>query len=94
MKMTHPDIQMTSNELPRSKKGDAERGGQCHQDLLIYWTQWSVDQDGLLIKDECLNNTYDATLILDDLIHIWNLIFVPWQIWKKAAGNSAKCAFM
>ena len=24
------------------------KGGQCHQDLLIYWTQWSIDLDDLL----------------------------------------------
>ena len=45
------DIHMTSNE-PLISKGGAG-AGQCHQDLLIYWTQWSIDQDDLF--DECLN---------------------------------------
>ena len=30
------DIQATSNGVLRSKKGGGGKGGQCHQDLLIY----------------------------------------------------------
>ena len=37
----HPDdLQWTSK---------TEGGGQYHQDLLIYWTQWSIDLDDLQI---------------------------------------------
>ena len=41
-------------------------GVQCHQDLLIYWTQWSIDLDDLLIWDKCLKTA--AKFILNDLV--------------------------
>ena len=63
---------MTSNELLRSKKGGyREGGGHCHQDLLIYWTQWSIDLVDLLILNEWLN--IGATFILYDLVFIMDL---------------------
>ena len=63
------DIKTTTNELLRSKKGrNGEGGGQCYRDLLIYWTQWSIDLDVLLTQIEWLNSS--ATFILDDLVGI------------------------
>ena len=34
----------------RSKKGIWGRGRQYHQDLLIYWPQWSIDLDDLFSR--------------------------------------------
>ena len=36
-------------QIKLDRKGGWAGGMQCHQDLLIYWTQWSLDLDDLLI---------------------------------------------
>ena len=63
------------------KRGDG--GGQCRQDLLIYWTQlqWSIDLDVLLIKDECMKVVLHSSLhdfvckywpCIDETLWWWN----------------------
>ena len=59
-------IKTTFNELLTSKEeeGDGEGEGDG-SGIKIFWSQWSIDPDHLLIKDECLNNS--GAFILDDL---------------------------
>ena len=68
IQLSHPDTFVPCNFdfLPGGGVGGGKGGGQCHQDLLIYWTQWSIDLDHLLIQNEWLN--IGATLILYDLV--------------------------
>ena len=53
--------------------------GQCHKDRLIYWIQWSIDLEDLLIEIELLNK--GAIFIFYDRVFLLQL--QPFDRWKS-----------
>ena len=70
------DNEQDAENIQWTTKIEKGAGGRCHQDLLIYYTQWFIDLDECLIAG--------ATLVLDDL-GTWDT-FWDWSFFRLLLG--------